>query len=322
MTTISNQTSGKNLKAHGAMLLAMVLFGLMATFSKDVLTHGGITGPQLVAFRICGAALLFWVGSLFIPQQHVERRDMIKIVGASFFGFVMAQGGYIVGLSFTSPINATIELTTMPIFTLILSALLLHERITPRRALGIIMGFTGAILLITRTTAGDGRAADFRGDLLILVSQVGYAFYLTYFSGVIRKYDAFTFNKWTFTFASLLILPFTLPDIMQINWTGMSARTAGEIVYIVAAATFFTFLLVVWAQRRLMPTTVSVYNYVQPFVTVVASMVMGLAAPQWMHAVAAALIFTGVWLVTREGVNRRRANPRPLPESAAGKQDR
>ena len=322
MTTISNQTSGKNLKAHGAMLLAMVLFGLMATFSKDVLTHGGITGPQLVAFRICGAALLFWVGSLFIPQQHVERRDMIKIVGASFFGFVMAQGGYIVGLSFTSPINATIELTTMPIFTLILSALLLHERITPRRALGIIMGFTGAILLITRTTAGDGRAADFRGDLLILVSQVGYAFYLTYFSGVIRKYDAFTFNKWTFTFASLLILPFTLPHIMQINWTGMSARTAGEIVYIVAAATFFTFLLVVWAQRRLMPTTVSVYNYVQPFVTVVASMVMGLAAPQWMHAVAAALIFTGVWLVTREAVNRRRANPRPLPESAAGKQGR
>ena len=64
-----------------------------------------------------------------------------------------------------------------------------------------------------------------------------------------------------------------------------------------AGATFFTFLLVVWAQRRLLPTTVSVYNYVQPFVAVVASMAMGLAMPQWMHAVAAALIFTGVWLV-------------------------
>lgn len=279
------------------MLLAMVLFGLMATFSKDVLTHGGITGPQLVAFRICGAALLFWLGSLVVPQQHVERRDMVRIAGASFFGFVMAQGGYIVGLSLTSPINATIELTTMPIFTLILSSILLHERITPRRALGIIMGFTGAILLITRTTAGDGRPTDFRGDLLILVSQVGYAFYLTHYSPVIRKYDAFTFNKWTFTFASLMILPFSLPHIMQIDWAALSLRTVGEITYVVAGATFFTFLLVVWAQRRLLPTTVSVYNYVQPFVTVVASMVMGLAAPQWMHAVAAALIFTGVWLV-------------------------
>lgn len=279
------------------MLLAMVLFGLMATFSKDVLSHGSITGPQLVAFRICGAAILFWIGSIFIPQQHVEPRDMFKIAGASFFGFVMAQGGYIVGLSLTSPINATIELTTMPIFTLILSSILLHERITPQRALGIALGFMGAVLLITRTTAGDGKPTDFRGDILILISQVGYAFYLTHYSGVIRKYDAFTFNKWTFTFASLMILPFTLPHIAQIDWPALSARTISEIVYIVAAATFFTFLLVVFAQRRLMPTTVSVYNYVQPFVAVVASVSMGLAVFQVIHVVAAALIFTGVWLV-------------------------
>ena len=291
-------TKNENLKAHGAMLLAMVLFGLMATFSKDVLANGGITGPQLVAFRICGAAILFWLGSIIVPQQRVERRDLLKIVGASFFGFVMAQGGYIVGLSLTSPINATIELTTMPIFTLILSSIILNERITPRRALGIALGFTGAVLLITRTTSGAcGHPTDFRGDILILISQVGYAFYLTYFSGVIRKYDAFTFNKWTFTFASIMIMPFVAPHIAQIDWPAMSARTATEIIYIVAAATFFTFLLVVWAQRRLMPTTVSSYNYVQPFVAVVASVAMGLAVFQWMHAVAAALIFTGVWLV-------------------------
>lgn len=291
-------TKNENLKAHGAMLLAMVLFGLMATFSKDVLANGGITGPQLVAFRICGAAILFWLGSIIVPQQRVERRDLLKIVGASFFGFVMAQGGYIVGLSLTSPINATIELTTMPIFTLILSSIILNERITPRRALGIALGFTGAVLLITRTTSGaSGHPTDFRGDILILISQVGYAFYLTYFSGVIRKYDAFTFNKWTFTFASIMIMPFVAPHIVQIDWPAMSARTATEIIYIVAAATFFTFLLVVWAQRRLMPTTVSSYNYVQPFVAVVASVAMGLAVFQWMHTVAAALIFTGVWLV-------------------------
>ena len=302
--TTDKTTESRNWRAHGAMLLAMVLFGLMATFSKDVLTRGGITGPQLVAFRVIGAALLFWLGALFVPQQRIERRDMLKVAGAGFFGFALAQGGYIVGLSFTSPINATIELTTMPIFTLILSSILLHERITPRRALGIIMGFLGAVLLITRTTAGDGRPTDFRGDLLILLSQVGYAFYLTYYSSIIRKYDAFTFNKWAFTFASLFILPFVLPHVARIDWLGMSVRTAGEIVYIVAGATFFTFLLVVWAQRRLMPTTVSVYNYVQPFVAVVASMAMGLAVPQWMHAVAAALIFTGVWLV----VNSRAAH--------------
>ena len=299
MTSHEISTGKKDFRAHGAMLLAMVLFGLMATFSKDVLTRGGITGPQLVAFRVIGAALIFWLGSLFVPQQRIERRDLLKVAGAGFFGFAVAQGGYIVGLSFTSPINATIELTTMPIFTLILSSILLHQRITARRALGIIMGFIGAVLLISRTTAGDGRPTDFRGDLLILVSQVGYAFYLTHYSTVIRKYDAFTFNKWTFTFASLFILPFTLSHMARIPWSDLSIKTGLELVYIVVGATFFTFLLVVFAQRRLLPTTVSVYNYVQPFVAVVASTVMGLAVPQWMHAIAAALIFTGVWLVVR-----------------------
>ena len=293
----------KDWRAHGAMLLAMVLFGVMATFSKDVLTHGGISGPQLVAFRICGAALLFWLGSLVVPQQRVERRDFIKIIGASFFGFVMAQGGYIVGLSYTSPINATIELTTMPIFTLILSSFILHERITTRKALGIVLGFSGALLLILRTASGNRMGGDIRGDLLILAAQVGYAFYLTHYSSLFRKYDAFTFNKWTFTFASLFILPFTLPHIVQIDWPALSARTAMELVYIVAAATFFTFLLVVYAQRRLLPTTVSVYNYVQPFVTVIASLMMGLATFQWAHAVSAALVFTGVWLVTQSPVS-------------------
>ena len=301
--TDNSSQDSKDWRAHGAMLLAMVLFGVMATFSKDVLTHGGITGPQLVAFRILGAALLFWLGSLVMPQQRIERRDILKIAGAGFFGFALAQGGYIMGLSFTSPINGTIELTTMPIFTLILSSILLHQRITPRRALGIILGFTGAFLLITHTTQGDGRPTDIRGDIIILISQVGYAFYLTHYSRVIRKYDAFTFNKWAFTFACLFILPITLPHILEIDWAGISVKTASEIFYIVGIATFCTFLLVVFAQRRLLPTTVSVYNYVQPFVAVVASMAMGIAAPQWMHAVAAALIFTGVWLVVNHPGN-------------------
>ena len=71
--TADNSNQHKDLRAHGAMLLAMVLFGLMATFSKDVLTNGGITGPQLVAFRVIGAAALFWLGSIIVPQQRVEQ---------------------------------------------------------------------------------------------------------------------------------------------------------------------------------------------------------------------------------------------------------
>lgn len=286
-----------DLLPHGAMALAMVLFGLMATFSKDAMNLG-LTGGQVVAFRIGGSAILFWIAALFVPSQHVERHDIPKIALASLLGFVVAQGGYIVGLSMTSPINATIELTIMPIFTLILSAFILRERITLRKALGIAMGCVGAIALVAMTASGDGRAADLRGDIMVLLSQLGYALYLTLCSSVIRKYNPFTFNKWTFILASSVILPLTCGDVAHIQWQTLPVRAMAELGYIVVFSTFLTFLLVVYAQRRLSPTTVSSYNYLQPVVAVIASLTMGLGTLQWIHLAAAALIFTGVWLVT------------------------
>ena len=285
-----------NIKAHAGLFLAMVVFGLMAPFSKDAM-NSGVTGFQLATFRICGAALLFWLSSIVVPQQHVPKRDLLRIAAASIFGIVLAQGGLILGLSLTSPINATMEITTQPIFALLLAAIILHERITLRKAAGVLLGFVGAAILVLLTTSDNGKAADFRGDIIVFVSQISFALYLTIFSDIIRRYSLFTFNKWMFTFASIFLLPLTLNDMMQLKWTTLSLRTIGEIAYIIVFCTFITFLLVVYSQRKLSSTIVSTYNYVQPFVTVTASLLMGLAVFQWQHLIAAILIFTGVWLV-------------------------
>ena len=285
-----------NIKAHAGLFLAMVVFGLMAPFSKDAM-NSGVTGFQLATFRICGAAILFWLSSIVVPQQHVPKRDLLRIAAASIFGIVLAQGGLILGLSLTSPINATMEITTQPIFALLLAAIILHERITLRKAAGVLLGFVGAAILVLLTTSDNGKAADFRGDIIVFVSQISFALYLTIFSDIIRRYSLFTFNKWMFTFASIFLLPLTLNDMMQLKWTTLSLRTIGEIAYIIVFCTFITFLLVVYSQRKLSSTVVSTYNYVQPFVTVTASLLMGLAVLQWQHLIAAILIFTGVWLV-------------------------
>ena len=285
-----------NIKAHAGLFLAMVVFGLMAPFSKDAM-NSGVTGFQLATFRICGAALLFWLSSIVVPQQHVPKRNLLRIAAASIFGIVLAQGGLILGLSLTSPINATMEITTQPIFALLLAAIILHERITLRKAAGVLLGFVGAAILVLLTTSDNGKAADFRGDIIVFVSQISFALYLTIFSDIIRRYSLFTFNKWMFTFASIFLLPLTLNDMMQLKWTTLSLRTIGEIAYIIVFCTFITFLLVVYSQRKLSSTVVSTYNYVQPFVTVTASLLMGLAVFQWQHLIAAILIFTGVWLV-------------------------
>lgn len=284
--------------AHVGLLISMILTGLMPPLSKDAM-NGGVTPLQMAAFRICGAALLFWLVSIVVPSQKVTRRDMLTIMVASIFAIVMAQGGLMVGLGLTSPINASIEITTQPIVALLLAALLLGQPITWRKGMGVLLGFAGAVILVTLHTARTGREASFAGDLVVLGSQTAFALYLTLFSGVIKRYSLFTFNKWMFTFGALFILPFSMGDLSMIASQTFTLRQVAEVTYVVVGCTFMTFILVVNSQRSLPSTTVSTYNYVQPFVTVAASLAMGLAVFRWEHALAAALIFAGVGMVVR-----------------------
>lgn len=295
-----------NTRAHLAMLLAMILFGLMSPLSKDAM-NSGLTGPQLATLRIVGGTVLFWMASLLSPWHHVGRADLLRLALASIFGVVLSQGGLVMGISRTSPINASMEITAQPIYVLVLSTLLLHQRVTVARAGGVLLGFAGAaILVLTDAPEATSGSSSYVGDLMVLGSQVAFALYLTLFLPVIGRTDPLTFNRWMFTFGSLILLPLTAGDMASLQWSQMSTRTWAEVAYIIVCCTFVCFLLVVYAQRRLPSTVVSSYNYIQPIVTVVSSLSMGLALLQWRHLAAAVLIFSGVWLVIHARVGRKK----------------
>ena len=287
------------LAAHLSLLGAAVCWGLMAPLGKDALLHG-ISGITLVSCRVLGGAILFWIASLFAPRERVAKRDKFLFVGAAVFGLVCNQCCFTIGLSLTSPVNAGIVTTTMPIFALILSALILKEPITRKKALGVALGCCGALLLIWTSMQAAGSSlqlGDIRGDLLCVAGQVSYALYLTIFGKLTKKYSVFTVNKWMFLWATLLLLPFTASEALQTDVAALSTRTLLEVGYVVFFGTFVSYLLMINGQRTLRPTVVSMYNYMQPLVTVVVSVTLGLAVFTLTHALAVALIFSGVWLV-------------------------
>ncbi len=288
------------LGAHLSLLGAAVCWGLMSPLGKDALQHG-ISGITLVSFRVLGGAILFWLASLLAPKEQVEPRDRILFVGAAIFGLVCNQCCFTIGLSLTSPINAGIVTTTMPIFALILSALILREPITQQKALGVALGCCGAFLLIWSSAQASSSAlqlGDIRGDLFCVGGQVSYALYLTIFGKLAKKYSVFTVNKWMFLWASILLLPWTTSYVLATDFAALSLKTLLEVGYVVFFGTFISYLLMINGQRTLRPTVVSMYNYVQPIVAVVVSVILGLALFTWKHALAIVLIFCGVWLVT------------------------
>ena len=301
---MEKRDDNKALIAHLSMFGACAGWGLMAPISKDAMTHG-FDGLTLVTFRFVGACLLFWIASLFAKKEHVPRHDKLMFIGAALFGLICNQCCYTMGLSITSPINASIVTTSMPIFAMLLSALILKEPITGKKAIGVLMGCSGALILILTSAAhASAKVGDIRGDLLCLFAQFSFALYLSLFNPLIRRYSVFTTNKYMFSWGTLMLLPFTLTHVEEVLSNPIPAKTWWEVAYVVCIGTFLCYILTMVGQRTLRPTVVSVYNYVQPVVSVGATLLMGLGILKPTHALAVVLVFSGVWLVTKSKSRR------------------
>lgn len=279
-------------------------WGLMAPVGKDAMTNG-FDGITMVTFRVAGACLLFWIASLAAKKETVPTKDKPMFIGAALFGLVCNQCCYTLGLSITSPINASIVTTSMPIFAMLLAALILKEPITGKKALGVLMGCSGALILILTSAAhASDKVGDLRGDLLCLFAQFSFALYLSLFNPLIRRYNVFTINKYMFSWATLMLLPFTFGHVCEVTASPIPAKTWWEVAYVVVVGTFLCYILTMIGQRTLRPTVVSVYNYVQPIVSVAASLLMGIGILKTSHAAAVILVFGGVWLVTKSKSRR------------------
>lgn len=291
--------NNKPLIAHICLFCACAFWGLMAPLGKDAMTHG-LTGIDMVSFRVTGGAVLFWITSLFTAKEHVPAKDLLMFVGAAVLGLVTNQCCYTIGLSITSPVNASIVTTSMPIFAMLLAALILKEPVTGKKAGGVVMGCTGAIILIvTSAAAANSKVGDLRGDLLCMGAQFSFALYLSLFSSLIKRYSVFTVNKWMFTYATILILPFSYRHVAAIDFAAVPMRTWLETGFVVFFGTYVSYILMMVGQRTLRPTVVSIYNYVQPIVAVTVSILTGIGVFKPSQGIAVLLVFGGVWLVTK-----------------------
>lgn len=287
----------KNIQGHLFALSANILWGLMVPIGKSALTE--FSPLSVTTFRMVGAAACFWLLSLFCKREQVDHRDLLKMFFAALFALVFNQGVYIFGLSMTSPINASIVTTTLPIVTMVVAAIYLKEPVTNKKVLGIFVGALGALILITSSrVAANGNGSIF-GDLLCLAAQISFSIYLTVFKGLSQRYSPITLNKWMFVYASICYIPFSYRDVAAIEWSGISVSALLQVGYVVVGGSFLAYIFIMSAQRLLRPTVVSMYNYMQPIVASTVAIILGLGVFSPEKGVAIALVFLGVYIVTQ-----------------------
>ena len=289
----------KNYTGHICMLIASTAWGLMSPIGKDVMSTE-ITALSLATFRMVGAALCFWIASLFTKREEVKPHDLMLLFFAALFAIVFNQGMYIFGLSLTSPIDASIITTTAPIATLILAAIFLHEPITGKKLGGVFLGAIGALIMIIGSNSTDGtHNSNALGDFLCFIAQVSFAAYLTFFKGLASKYHPITCMKWMFTYAAICFIPFSYNDFSSTDWASFPMEVWLEVGYVVLFGTYVAYILMLVGQKTLRPTVVSMYNYMQPVVGSSVAVLAGMASFGWVKGIAAVLIFTGVYVVTQ-----------------------
>ena len=290
------------LKGHSSMLGANVMWGLMSPVAKFVMVGGAVTPLVVTDLRITGAMVLFWIASFFQKPERVAPKDLLKLLGASLLAIVFNQGCFIFGVGLTSPVDASIITTSMPLLAMVLAAIYLKEPITGKKVLGIAVGATGALLLILGGhQVSEAKAAGNHyiwGDLLVLLAQFSYALYFVLFKNFVNKYSLITIMKWMFTYAFICALPFSYNDLLHTEWKSLQNTEIGALVFIVVGSTFISYVLIVIGQKNLRPTVAGMYNYVQPLVASIVAVCWGMDTFNFVKIISVALIFGGVYLVT------------------------
>ncbi|HEX9980611.1 MAG TPA: DMT family transporter [Flavobacterium sp.] len=304
--------SKRTLALAGATMVSLI-YGVTFTIAKDVMPQY-IGAYGFILLRVAGCVVLFWLAWLFAPKEKIELADFPRIIAAALFGVALNMLTFFKGLSLTSPISASVIMVTTPILVLILSAILLKERMQSKKIIGIILGLAGTCLLILYGRSSGNAQNAALGNFLVFVNAASYGLYLILVKKLMDKYNAFTFVKWIYLFGLIMVLPFGWSELRSVNWALVPEFIWWEIGFVIIFSTFLTYLLNLLSMKTLSPTIVAVFIYLQPVFATIFAITLGKDSLSAIKVISAIMIFGGVWLVTQKKIVPQVSIPPTQPE--------
>ena len=282
-----------------AALGATTIYGLNHTIAKEVMPTY-IQGFGFVQVRLLGAAILFWLVSLFIPQQKIDRADVPKMLLCALLGMVVNMLCFFKGIELSTPINSAVLITITPILVFVFSAILIKERLLLPRVVGVVLGFIGALVLIVFGNEIRQDAPNIPlGNALFILNASSFGLYLVLVKSLSAKYTTVHLLKWLFLFGFIMALPISYPEFSQVNWTDLPYEAVWHFAFVVIGTTFMTYLLNVYALKQLKASTVGVFTYLQPLIGIAYAIMVGADGLTAYKLGTGSVVLLGVYLVTK-----------------------
>lgn len=295
----------KSILAHISLFLANLIYALNFTIAKDVMPDF-IMPSGFILLRVMGALFLFALSYFFFINEKVTKKDLFRLAICGVFGVAVNQLFFFEGLNLTTPINAAIVMTINPVLVIILSFLIIKENITLRKGLGIFLGLFGAFTLILNGE-GFSFSSNYQvGNVFVFINATSYGLYLVIAKPLIEKYHPITVLFYVFSFGLIYVLPFGIVELKNVSWAIIPRNIYLEISFVVICTTFIAYLLNSLALKNLSPTTVSIYIYLQPILASMFAVFWGSDTLDTQKIMSALLIFLGVYLVSVQGLKKKR----------------
>lgn len=286
-----------NLKAHSALLGANILYGLNYVIAKGIMPDY-LAPRAIIMIRVLGAVVFFWLLHQLWIKEKVKRKDLIRLAICALFGVAINQILFFEGLNLSTPINASLIMLIVPIVVLVFSAILLHEKVTGSKVIGIALGLSGAFMIVLSSGAISFESEHFVGNLLLFINASSFGFYLVLIKPMMIKYHPLTVMKWVFLFGLVYIFPFCIGPASQASWASLPFDIWMSVLYVIIGTTILAYLLFNYSLKFVSPVVSSMYMYLQPLLAGIVSLILGMEGLTYIEAIAAVLVFSGVYFVS------------------------
>lgn len=285
--------------------LALIFTNLFFAINLSVVKH--LTNQQLAkpfginVVRVGISAMLLWLMYLLKPVEvKIQKEDRKRLFLCAVTGIAINQLLFLKGLSLTYSIHAALLMLTTPILIVFIAAWILKERLGILKTIGLAFGISGALVLIlAKDNTGNGNDILF-GDTLIIINAISYTIYFILVKPLMLKYDPIVIIRWIFTFGFVMVLPFGWTEFVQIPWEKYTVVDFTSMGLIVFTGTFLAYLFNVYGIKILGASVAGFYIYTQPVFAALIAMVFLQEELTMYKIIAAALIFTGVYLANRQ----------------------
>jgi len=291
-------------KAHLALLSVALIYGANYTIAKNVLDQDYLEPNGFILLRVLSGFVLFNIIHFSITKEKIDKKDIGLLALCGLFGIAINQLFFFKGLGETSPVHASLIMVVTPILVLLISTFYLKEKISSTKILGIVIGMSGAMLLILKGGSGNDSMSSPIGDLFILINAASYGLYLVMVKNLMKKYHPFTVMKWVFSFGLIVVLPFGIEDLTVVDWAGFPTQIWVAIVYVLLFTTFLAYLLNAYALSTVNPTTASAYIYLQPLVASTVAVLWYNDHLSLIKVLCGVMIFLGVYLISSKKLRK------------------